>query len=263
MSTTPTAGVRSGRSGSQSIDRACALLDAVVSAPEPRSYTSLVAEFDLARSTTSRLLSALERNNLVQRDRSGSYRPGALFAVYAAQQNPMTDLAELVHPFLEVLAEETGETATFGVPRGEEVVQVDQADGRYLLGTTNWLGVDVPAHCSAVGKVLLAFGRLPIPSGPMPARTPATITSPARLQSELSAVRTNGWASTWEELEPGLTAIAAPVRSPSGSVIGAVAVSGPTARISRERTGPLSTLVLAQAAAVSAQLGSSRKVGAA
>lgn len=262
MSSAPTA-PRARSSGSQSIDRACALLDAVVSAPEPRTYTSLVEEFDLARSTTSRLLSALERNNLLQRDRSGTYRPGALFAVYAAQQNPMTDLAELVHPFLEVLAEETGETATFGVARGKEVVQVDQADGRYLLGTTNWMGVDAPAHCSAVGKVLLAFGRLPIPSAPMPPRTPATITSPARLQSELTTVRRSGWAFTWEELEPGLTAVAAPVRGGTGSVIGAIAVSGPTARISREGAGPLSKLVIAQAAAVSAQLGSSRKVGAA
>jgi IclR family transcriptional regulator, acetate operon repressor len=262
---TPPAAATSGATipGSQAVDRASALLDLVVSATGPRSFSSLVDELGLAKSTTSRLLHALERNRLIQRDRSGSYRPGALFALYAARQSTVHDLAELVQPILDRLAEESGETATFAIPRGQEVVQVSQADGRYLLGATNWVGVEVPTHCSAQGKVFLTFGQLSAHEEPLESRTPATITTSAALQSELAEVRRRGWAAAWEELEVGLAAVAAPVRGPSGAVIGALSISGPTARITRDRLRSLGQLVAVQAAVVSTQLGFSRKVGAA
>ena len=252
-----------GSPGSQAVDRASALLDLVVSAPEPRTFTWLVDELGLAKSTTSRLLHALERNRLVQRDRSGSYRPGALFALYAAQHTTVDDLAELVQPVLERIAQECGETATFAIPRGNEVIQVSQADGRYLLGTTNWVGTAVPPHCSAQGKVFLAFGQLRMPGVPLESRTHATITNTSALTEELAEVRRRGWSSTWEEFEVGLTAVAAPVRGSSGGVIGALSVSGPTARIPRDRLRPLALLVVVQAAVISTQLGFTRKVGAA
>ena len=68
------------QAGSQAVDRAAALLVSVVESQEPRSFTSLVDELGLARSTTSRLLQALERNKLVQRDRTGGFRAGSVFA---------------------------------------------------------------------------------------------------------------------------------------------------------------------------------------
>jgi IclR family acetate operon transcriptional repressor len=251
------------RSGSQSVDRAAALLDLVVSAPQPRSFTSLVDELGLAKSTTSRLLHALERNRLVQRDRTGAFRAGAVFAAYAARQNAVHDLVELAQPALDRLAAESGETANFAIPRGHDVVEVSQSDGRYLLGATNWVGLTVPPHCSAQGKVFLAFERLTVSGDDLVARTPSTIVTMAGLARELDDVRRRGWAGAWEELEVGLAAVAAPVRGPSGVVVGALSISGPTARITRERLRSLGQLVAVQAAAVSTQLGYPRKVGAA
>jgi len=250
-------------SGSQSVDRAAALLDVVVSSAEPRTFTSLVDELGLAKSTTSRLLHALERGRLVQRDRDGSFRAGALFAVYAARQSAVHDLAVLLQPTLDRLAELTGETATFAVPRGAGVVQVAQADGRFLLGATNWIGVEVPPHCSAQGKVCYAFDRLALPVGPLERRTEATIVDPDALEDELADVRRRGWAATWEELEVGLAAVAAPVRSAGGTVVGALAISGPTARIPTDRLPRLAALVAEHASLVSTQLGYARKAGAA
>jgi DNA-binding IclR family transcriptional regulator len=247
------------------VDRAAALLDLIVSSPVPRTFTSLVHELGLARSTTSRLLQALERGLLVQRDRHGLFRPGALFALYAARQNALddlTDLSTLTQPMLDRLAEITGETANLAVPRGGAVVQVAQADGAYLLGATNWIGVDVPAHCSAQGKVFLAYDRLR-PEDRLERRTPATITSPAVLDRELAEVRRRGWASAWEELEVGLVAVAAPVRGRDGLVIAALSVSGPTARVPGDRVATIATVVVEQATAASTQLGHSRKAGAA
>jgi len=267
-----------GQSGSQSVDRAASLLALVVQSPEPRSFSSLVDQLGLAKSTTSRLLHALERNQLIQRDRGGSFRAGALFAVYAARQNAvdyLPDLAELTQPVLDRLAGACGETANFAVPRGDAVVQVSQADGRFLLGATNWVGVEVPPHCSALGKVLLAYGRLEPIAGPLESRTAATIVDRGLLDRELAAVRRRGWADAWEELEVGLVAVGAPVIGPDGGVVGAISVSGPTARIPRDRLPALGSLVVEHARAASTLLGnphqpgprsatgSSRKAGAA
>ncbi len=251
-------------SGSQSVDRAASLLALVVQSPEPRSFSSLVEELGLAKSTTSRLLHALERNRLVQRDRGGSFRAGALFAVYAARQNAveyLPDLAELTQPVLDRLAAACGESANFAVPRGNAVVQVAQADGRFLLGATNWVGVEVPPHCSALGKVFLAFGRLDAGPGALASRTSATIVDREVLDRELATVRRRGWADAWEELEVGLVAVGAPVVGPDGTVIGALSVSGPTARIPRDRLPALGGLVIEHARAASTLLGNIPRPG--
>jgi DNA-binding IclR family transcriptional regulator len=241
--------------GSQAVERAAALLALVVESPRPRSFTSLVEELGLAKSTTSRLLQALERTRLVQRDRSGSFRPGALFDSYASRRDPERDLGELAQPVLERLGELTGETINLAVPRGSSIVQVSQVDSRYLLGATNWVGIDVPPHCSAAGKVCYAFGALPMPSGPLAGRTPSSVTSRAALERELAEVVRLGWAVAWEELEPGLVAVAAPVRGADGSVVAALSVSGPLTRITRSRAGKLGALLVTETAALSAQLG--------
>ncbi|MFN0282587.1 MAG: IclR family transcriptional regulator [Kineosporiaceae bacterium] len=244
------------QAGSQAVDRAAALLALVVESGEPRTFTSLVEAAGLAKSTTSRLLHALERGRLVQRDRSGSFRPGPVFAVYAARQQTMHDLVALLRPAMDRLAASTGETVTFAVPRGDGVVQVAQADGRYLLGTTNWVGVDVPPHCSAQGKVFYAFGRLQLPVHPaLPRRTPSTVATLAQLERDLLDVRRRGWAVANEELEIGLVAVAAPVRATDGLVLGALSVSGPTARIPAGRLAAVGEALVTEARKVSALLG--------
>jgi IclR family transcriptional regulator, acetate operon repressor len=258
------------QAGSQAVDRAAALLAMVIRSDDPRTFTSLVEEAGLAKSTTSRLLHALERNRLIQRDRQGSFRAGAMFAVYAARQRTVHDLVELSRPALERLAEQTGETVNFAVPRGTGVVQIAQVDGRYLLGATNWVGIEVPAHCSALGKVFYAHQRLPLPpEGPLEQRTPATLGTVRQLRAELDEVRRRGWASAWEELEVGLVAVAVPVRAGSGdeSVVGAVSVSGPTARLARSRLVDVAEQLLAESRSISLALGTPetrrRKEGAA
>ena len=246
-----------GQAGSQAVDRAAMLLALVVESGEPRTFTSLVEEAGLAKSTTSRLLHALERGRLVQRDRSGSFRPGPVFAVYAARQQTMHDLVALLRPAMDRLAAATGETVNFAVPRGDAVVQVAQVDSRYMLGATNWLGVDdLPPHCSAQGKVFYAFGRLPLPpQAALVRRTPASVGTVAQLERDLVDVRRRGWAVTNEELEVGLVAIAAPIRATDGIVLGAIAVSGPTARIPAGRVVAIGEALVAETRKVSVLLG--------
>ena len=238
----------------RAVDRANALLTLVVESGEPRTFTSLVDELGLAKSTTSRLLQALERSRLVQRDRAGAFRPGALFSVYAARPSAQHDLSELARSTLERLSEQSGETVTLSLARGSEMVQIDQVDSRFVVGAINWVGVDVPMHCTAAGKVLLAFGALALPRGDLERRTAHSAVDRAHLEHVLVDVRRRGWAVSLDELEIGLGAVAAPVRAADGTVVAAVAVCGPTARINDRGITALGDLLVAEARRLSALL---------
>lgn len=241
--------------GSQAVDRAAALLALVVESGEPRTFTSLVDELGLAKSTTSRLLQALERNRLVRRDRAGLFRPGPLFAIYATQHDTTQDLLHVSQRTLDDLGESTGETVNLAVPRGEEVVQIAQVDSSYLIGATNWLDVTVPPHCSALGKVFYAYRAMPIPAGDLPPPPHGKPLSRRQFERDLVETSRRGWAMAWEELEEGLVAVAAPVHTRDGSVVAAVSVSGPTSRISKTDAARIGDRLVTDARAISRQLG--------
>ncbi|MGI8531262.1 MAG: IclR family transcriptional regulator [Geodermatophilaceae bacterium] len=246
-------------SGTQAVDRAALLVATVVRADEPVSFAALAEECGLPKSTASRLLTALERTELVERRDTGSYVAGPLFDLYAARHDPWEELARLARPVLATIGEETGETVNLGVPRGGRVTHIAQVDARYLLGTRDWTLVDVPPHASALGKVLYAFGAIEAPHGELAAVTPHTETNPDRFARHLASVRRRGYASTVDELELGLTGVAVPVRDREGQVVAALGISGPTARLA-ERLAPTGALLIAQSERLTSLQG---KVGAA
>jgi IclR family acetate operon transcriptional repressor len=225
-----------GQAGTQSIERAAQLLVHVVENPEPTSVGALAETTGLPKSTTSRLVRALERQGLVQRDGArGSFSPGPVLLRYARRSLGEEDLVAVSEETVRSLAESSGETVNLAVATLGGVEHLLQRDSRHFLGGTNWVGRLVPFHCSANGKVLLAFGAAPMPPGPLERRTPRTIVTAARLADELETVRERGFATAVEELEPGLAAVAAPVRGPDGAVVAALSVSGPTVRLTAPR----------------------------
>jgi IclR family transcriptional regulator, acetate operon repressor len=250
-------------SGTQAIDRAAMLLAQVVHGTEPVSFTELTASCGLAKSTTSRLLTALERHQLVRRDDDGRFWPGALFVRYAWRGTAGSDLVAVAQPFLEQLGEQTSETVNLGVAArggGEPdadtcVEQIAQVNSRYMIGGTNWVGLAVPLHCSALGKVLVAFGAAALPAGPLEARTDRTITARLALDAEIAAVTERGYAVTDEELEPGLVAVAAPVFGGGPAAIAAISVSAPASRMGAAQIPAAAAQCVAAARALSAALG--------
>jgi IclR family transcriptional regulator, acetate operon repressor len=256
--------------GTQAVDRAAQLLLQVVHRPGPVTFTELTTASGLAKSTTSRLLMALERNGLVQRDRQGGFRPGEVFVSYAWRSGAETGLITVAQPFLDRLGRATGETINLGVASRGVVEQIAQVDSTYLIGGTNWVGLSVPLHCAALGKVLLAFGAAALPPGRLARRTPRTITSREALAADLAEVRRRGYAVTNEELEPGLVAVAAPVyrdvdpaggsggsspRDDTDPVVAALSVSGPATRLTRDRIPAVAARCVSEASALSAVLG--------
>lgn len=248
--------------GTQAIDRAAELLSLVVLSDTPKAHADLVARTGLAKSTASRLLQALERHKLLFRDETGSYQAGPLFALYATRHQPLDELTGVARTTLDQVSRATGETVNLAVVRGNAVVQVAQVDSTFMLGTTNWVGVDVPPHCSALGKIFYAHGMLDVPAA-LARRTRHTITSPEVLGRQLRQVRKQGYAVTRGELEVGLDAVAAPVYDHRGGLTAAIGVSGPTDRI-RHSFSALTDLLTSQARSLSVLLGhQEREEGAA
>jgi IclR family transcriptional regulator, acetate operon repressor len=228
--------------GTQSIDRAAQLLVRVVESPQPLAVGELADSTGLPKSTTSRLLGALERQGLLQRvDGRGRLRPGPVLLRFAQRDVPEANLVDLSTPALRRLADASGETINLGVATPLGVEHLAQRDSRHFVGATNWVGRRVPHEVTANGKVFLAFGVVP----------PA----PDFDESQLATIRERGYATAVDELERGLSALAAPVFGPGGEVVAALSISGPTHRLTTERIEQLVPVLLEQCASLSARLG--------
>jgi DNA-binding IclR family transcriptional regulator len=230
-----------------------AQLLALVLEREPRTVGELTGDDEAVRHDIRAALDALERHGLVEWDeRRSQVRPGPLLVRFARRGQ---DLRELARPAMRRLADESGETVNVMVRSAGGAEAVAQVDGRHVLGASNWIGREVPDHCSAAGKVFLAHGVSQLPSGPLEAQATGTITDRAQLARELDAVREQGYATISDELEVGLAAVAAPIRDASGAVVAALSVAGPTARLTEPRLNLLGRVAIEQAHEISTALG--------
>jgi len=151
-------------------------------------------------------------------------------------------LRELAHPYLEELARATAETVHCAVRDGHEVLYVEKLGGYRLVTCPSRTGGRMPLHCTATGKVLLAFAPSRVAqtvlTGPLERRTPRTVVAPGLLRAELASVRANGYALETEETRLGYLSVAAPVIDVSLRVCAAVSVAAPTARAQLARLVP-------------------------
>jgi IclR family transcriptional regulator, acetate operon repressor len=238
--------------GTQAIDRAAELLVHVVESPGPVAVGELAATSGLPKSTTSRLVGALVRKGLVQRDGQRGLRPGPVLLRFAHRSEET--LVHAAAGALQRLAQESAETVNLAVPAPGGVEHLAQRDSRHFVGVGNWVGRRVPLHATANGKVFLAYGAAPIPAQ-LDRLAPGTITDRARLDPELARIRARGYATAADELEQGLAAVAAPVFGADGAVVAALSISGPATRLGPDRIAALAPVLVEQADELSAQLG--------
>jgi DNA-binding IclR family transcriptional regulator len=245
--------------GVRSVDRAIAILD-LLGEGGWRTGAEVSRQLGVHRSTALRLLATLEKHAMVERDpRTAKYRLGRRLPQLASVVTGEVDLRYVARPLCEGLADALGETVTLDVLAGDVIVPIEQATASASVVGVNWLGRRTPVHCTASGKVLLAFApeavRRRLLAGQLERKTPQTITDAAELEAQLVAVRESGIARTFEELEVGLDALAAPVRSSDGEVVAALDVSGPTNRLRANHRPELVRLTLQAAADLSSRLG--------
>jgi IclR family acetate operon transcriptional repressor len=241
--------------GTQSIDRAGEMLARLLDSDGPMSLRELAEAADLPKSTASRLLTALERHGLVHQDgERGKLEPGPAILRFAHRGGVERHLVELAETALEALSQACDETVNLSVPTPQGVDHLAQVDGRHFLGAGQWVGRRVDYHCTANGKIFLAFGAAQLPPGRLARLTADTVVSRAALEEQFEAVRREGYATAIDELEDGLSAIAAPVRGPTGEIIAALSISGPTLRLTRARIEELVPALRAEAGALSQRL---------
>jgi IclR family transcriptional regulator, acetate operon repressor len=245
--------------GTTAIDRGAELLVRVLESAQPVALAEIASATGIPKSTASRLVSALERQGLVEQDGArGRLRPGPAILRVAERSMLERSILELARGSLDVLGAQTGETINLAVPGPSGVEHIAQVDSAHFLGAGQWLGRAAEYHCTANGKVFMAFARAPIPARPA-ALTEYTLTDPTRLAAELIRIRRDSFAEAIEELEIGLAAIASPVRGAGGQVVAALSITGPTVRMNPERITELKPILIEEAGILSRRLGNTEQ----
>jgi DNA-binding IclR family transcriptional regulator len=236
-------------------ERAISVLDTLADGGE-LGTNEIARRTGMTPSTVSRQLGTLAAAGLVERvAASGRYRLGLRIVYLANAILARLDVRAVARPHLEELVRATGESATLSVPGEEDAITVDFVPGTHQIQPVSTLGRPSIPHATSAGKVMLAFSDRPLPSGPLHAYTPRTVTDPAMLAAEIDRVREQGWAEAIEERETGLSAIAAPIRSSRGELDAMVALQGPSSRFDAQAVEAALPLLLRAAEAVSRELG--------
>ena len=226
----------------------------------------MAQQLGLHRSTTSRLAATLAvAGYLEPAGEPGRYRLSGRLAALGELAAAEGDVRRTALPYLRELVRELGETGHLGVLEGSDAVTIEVVDGWQTVRMHSWVGKRSPAHCSSIGKALLA-GLSPAefaaryPGHPLEPRTDRTITDPGVLRAVLAKVRQRGYAVDQEELEPHLCCVAAPVFDRTGAVVASISVSGPDSRIGEASIPAVAAAVCRAAGQISARLGAPRDI---
>jgi DNA-binding IclR family transcriptional regulator len=218
--------------------RLIALLEHVARADKALTLTDIIGEVRQPKPTVYRMLQQLEHAGLLAKEPDGKrYGPGARLSKLAEDVLLNAQVRAPRHALLQRLVDELGESCNFTMPAGTEVVYVDRVETAWPLRFHLQPGSRVPLHCSASGKLFLAF-MPPVQRNRLldhlqyKRYTPNTITTRSRLEAELARVRAQGYALDNEEFLDGMVCVAVPVFDPRGKqkIRGSVAVQAPASR---------------------------------
>jgi IclR family acetate operon transcriptional repressor len=245
----------------QSLIRALAILDTLAETTEGMTLTDIAQVVGLAPSTAHRLLTTLESRRFVRYvNGDGLWQVGVQSFVVGQAFRRSRDVVTLSRPHMRQLMEATGETANLYIEEGGEAVCMAQIESPQVMRAIARPGGRVKLHCSGAGKAILAH--LPSPevarilqAHGLPRATDKTLDTPNRLRADLDRVRERGFALDDEEHALGLRCVAAAILDEEGRPLGALSVSGPSARIDETTMTLIGGLVRRAAAAVIDQLG--------
>lgn len=228
----------------QSLARGLKILDILSQVQESVSVTELAERLGVDKGSASRLAATLVHYGYAEKDElTRRYHLGPQVVTLSRSLLARLPLREAAKPFLHQLMESTGECAHLAVPAQGKVLYIDQVELPATLRVNAQVGTLNPLHCTALGKVLLAFGDLELPPT-LESYTQHTLTEPNRLRKNLEQVRLDGYAVDDEEFDLGVRCIAVPVFDFRGKVTGSIGISGPATRITPERLPELAVRVV-------------------
>ena len=220
----------------KTLDKSITILTCLAESQNQLALKELTKITGLKTTTCFRLIKAMETMGLVERDPgSKKYRLGFKVISLGVSALNRLDLRQIALPFMTKLREETGETTNLSILDGTEIIFIERIQSEHLFNVNLSVGSRLPVYCTSQGKAILAF--LPEDEAEelmekinFEKRTDKTLVTARSLKKELKAVRNNGFAINYEELEKGLCAIAAPIFNHNAYPIAAVNVSYAIAR---------------------------------
>jgi DNA-binding IclR family transcriptional regulator len=229
----------------QTVANAFRLLEEFNEREPALGVTELSERLRLQKNAVFRLLATLEQQGYVEQClETDQYRLGRSCLGLGRAFSDTRDLVRFARPVLARLAMGAQESAHLGVLAGYEVVHLGGEQPQQLVATSLRTGQRLSAHCTALGKTLLAgkgatalaqLDKERVRTGKLSAETPATITDREKFFEHLRAVASQGWAADLEECAQGLCCVAAPVHDASGAVVAALSISAPAFRMSETR----------------------------
>jgi IclR family pca regulon transcriptional regulator len=251
---------------SQSLERGLGILAAFTPTQPSLGVSELAREVGLSRSTTHRYMSTLTRLGYLQQDAaSRRYRLGPRVLDLGFSAINSMELRVISSPYLQRLSDETGFTVNMAILDGTDILYVERCRssraGQREIDLNLHVGSRLPAYCTSMGKVLLAYlapkRRAALLDGlPLGKRGPNTLTNRKALEADLAAIRERGLALNNEELAYGLRSIAAPVRGPGGDVVAAINLAVHSSMVSmRDLVARLGASLQRTAAEISSQVG--------
>lgn len=220
---------------SQSLERGLQILSSFTESRPVLGIADVARSVGLNKSTTYRYVATLAKLGYVQQDpetKKYSLGPRVIDLGFAAINS--MEITRVAGQYLQALSDETGYTVSMAVLDGPDIVYIDRRrSGRasnFAMGLNLHVGSRLPAYCTSMGKVLLAYRepaalRALLDSTDLARRGPKTITAREQLMSALARIRREGIAVNDEELAAGLRSVAAPVRDRTGTVIAAVNIA--------------------------------------
>ncbi|HVA92565.1 MAG TPA: IclR family transcriptional regulator [Chloroflexota bacterium] len=244
-----------------SLGRGLRVLTMLAEANGPLGVTELAVRLNVDPSSSYRLLATLEQQGFVRQEPHGKkYALGYAVLGVAAAVLRKLDVAVAAAPHLRALAASTGESTHLAVLDGANAVFIGREIAAAVLRVDTTIGSSEPAHCTAVGKALVAdldraelarrFG-----DGPFTSFTARTITTLEELTADLLRCRAQGHARDDEEMHIGVRCLAAPIQGHLGNTVAALGLSGPAGRLTHERLPELATAVAEAAGEVSLAMG--------
>ena len=227
-------------SGTGTLGKAMAVLDAVSTANAPLRFTDLLAKVDQPRGTLHRQISNLIDEGLLQVNPDHSYEVGLRLLKFASNAWADNRFREIAEPHLRRLYESVGETIHLGVLQGVEVIYLDKVESRQSVRMHSQIGNASPAFCTGVGKAAMSA----LPSPELHSRistirfhpyTANTIRTADALLTELGEIRSAGYGFDREEHEAGIHCVAAPIADPDHGFYAGVSVTAPVYRVSMEQ----------------------------
>jgi IclR family transcriptional regulator, KDG regulon repressor len=249
----------------QSIHRAIDILDSFSERQPEVGVREIARKLNLHPSTVGRILMTLTSLEILTQDKiTHRYKMGSKVLKWGAVYMGNLDLQSEARPYMEELRQKTNETVSLYVPSGNERVLIERLDSTHFIRIVAHVGQRMPLYAGASGKVFLSFlasdrREEVLENMRIEPLTSRTIIDPKQLRKELDVIRKCGYAVCHGERVEGASSVSAPIFNFRNQVIGAISISGPTSRFSKEKVNEIFGPLVAATSQISRAMGNASK----